>query len=299
MALIICPECGQNVSSLAKACPHCGCKFIVCPECGNAHVLSADCCSECGYDFKKAVNQQVHSEKDNADMDKFKQRIDKNRTSLKTVKILYISILVLSVIALLLPVLIILIWSPQGNSYDLNQFKEMCNVITGLTVIGMVFLIVAASLKREGEGVIQIIFGIWLNKNNYDMVPYIKKPDGNNEFKQYLNSKDFNTVSSTAYISKIPRAGALLIVKSIIVVILMVISCIFFGQAMSILCNYAFMLKNYSNMNIIQIKDALVPFIVGAVIIVIANIFELIFNKVFQRKKESWFRDLDSKPDCE
>lgn len=28
MALINCPECGREVSSLAPACPHCGCPFI-------------------------------------------------------------------------------------------------------------------------------------------------------------------------------------------------------------------------------------------------------------------------------
>ena len=37
MALIKCSECGKEVSSSAKTCPHCGIKinFKKCPECGK------------------------------------------------------------------------------------------------------------------------------------------------------------------------------------------------------------------------------------------------------------------------
>ena len=36
MALIKCVECGKEVSSSAKVCPHCGIKLNLssCPECG-------------------------------------------------------------------------------------------------------------------------------------------------------------------------------------------------------------------------------------------------------------------------
>ena len=32
MALINCPECNKEISSLAKACPHCGCPIYTEPE---------------------------------------------------------------------------------------------------------------------------------------------------------------------------------------------------------------------------------------------------------------------------
>lgn len=40
MALIKCPECKREVSSTAKACPHCGAPIdtaIRCPKCGSAN----------------------------------------------------------------------------------------------------------------------------------------------------------------------------------------------------------------------------------------------------------------------
>ena len=39
MALIKCPECGKDVSSIAKACPNCGAPIdtaIRCPKCGSS-----------------------------------------------------------------------------------------------------------------------------------------------------------------------------------------------------------------------------------------------------------------------
>lgn len=51
MALIICPECGNQVSSNAKQCVHCGCKFTACPECGNVSVGKLNVCDKCGYGF--------------------------------------------------------------------------------------------------------------------------------------------------------------------------------------------------------------------------------------------------------
>lgn len=41
MAMIKCPECGQEVSSMAKNCPKCGCPIdtqVRCPKCGSTDV---------------------------------------------------------------------------------------------------------------------------------------------------------------------------------------------------------------------------------------------------------------------
>ena len=64
MSLIVCPECGNEVSDKAKACPNCGYpipqseiveeKMVkTCPECGA--IVDEDCeaCSECGFPMRK------------------------------------------------------------------------------------------------------------------------------------------------------------------------------------------------------------------------------------------------------
>lgn len=64
MALIICPECGKEISDKAISCPHCGCpasefyceeskekvlcEFESCPYCGEELFLDDGYCSKCG-----------------------------------------------------------------------------------------------------------------------------------------------------------------------------------------------------------------------------------------------------------
>ena len=55
MALIKCSECGQEISSSAKTCPHCGIKISLqtCPECGAKLNGDEINCPECGYPVGK------------------------------------------------------------------------------------------------------------------------------------------------------------------------------------------------------------------------------------------------------
>lgn len=62
MALIKCNECGKEISSSAKTCPHCGIKINLssCPECGKKLKGDETTCPECGYPVgKKTANNIV------------------------------------------------------------------------------------------------------------------------------------------------------------------------------------------------------------------------------------------------
>lgn len=69
MSLIICPECGKEISDKATSCVHCGATVIKqhsitkkCGECGEDNPFDAKLCSKCGCPFednepkKKVVN---------------------------------------------------------------------------------------------------------------------------------------------------------------------------------------------------------------------------------------------------
>ena len=43
MALITCPECGQQISEHSDHCIHCGCKITVCHTCGKVFAGSGEC----------------------------------------------------------------------------------------------------------------------------------------------------------------------------------------------------------------------------------------------------------------
>ncbi len=53
MALINCPECNQQVSASAQACPHCGNRDLgrACPDCGRQVATGTAVCPQCGYPF--------------------------------------------------------------------------------------------------------------------------------------------------------------------------------------------------------------------------------------------------------
>ena len=55
MALIKCSECGGDISSSAKTCPHCGIKISLskCPECGKKLKGDESNCPDCGYPVGK------------------------------------------------------------------------------------------------------------------------------------------------------------------------------------------------------------------------------------------------------
>ncbi len=70
MAMIKCPECGQEISDKAKKCVHCGKILIndtpvtrVCIECGEENPIDATECIHCGCPFEKEEITEEHDEK--------------------------------------------------------------------------------------------------------------------------------------------------------------------------------------------------------------------------------------------
>lgn len=64
MALIKCKECGEQISSTAKACPHCGFQNVIvtCPECGKKVKPTDSTCPSCGYPLHKKTASNIITE---------------------------------------------------------------------------------------------------------------------------------------------------------------------------------------------------------------------------------------------
>lgn len=54
MAIVKCPECGNEISTNATKCVHCGSLFTVCPDCNAVLAGSSEICPVCGCLLKKA-----------------------------------------------------------------------------------------------------------------------------------------------------------------------------------------------------------------------------------------------------
>ena len=72
MALIKCPECAQQVSDQAHACPHCGFgvadSLIQCPECEHRVSRASDDCPNCGFLLVGGDSPAVRDEAPESDL---------------------------------------------------------------------------------------------------------------------------------------------------------------------------------------------------------------------------------------
>lgn len=81
MALIKCKECGNEISSSAKTCPHCGVKIslLKCPECGKKLNGDETNCPDCGYPINKKTTSNIITE----NLDKLTGAQSKNYVTFK------------------------------------------------------------------------------------------------------------------------------------------------------------------------------------------------------------------------
>ena len=62
MAIMKCPDCGQDISDQAPKCVYCGQKItrkVLCPECKEQIKEGLKQCPKCGYNFPKTVNKKT------------------------------------------------------------------------------------------------------------------------------------------------------------------------------------------------------------------------------------------------
>lgn len=70
MAMIKCPECGNEMSDRAKVCPKCGAEndIVFCPECDKQLSRKATSCPHCGYVLQGNNNVVVDDRGENYGM---------------------------------------------------------------------------------------------------------------------------------------------------------------------------------------------------------------------------------------
>lgn len=102
MAIIQCPECGQEISDKAKKCIHCGKILIeekiptkICSECGKEVPINEEECPYCGCPFEETVNEDITLAEKTEPVEKSKKKSKKI--------IILIAALVVIVLAVLIP----------------------------------------------------------------------------------------------------------------------------------------------------------------------------------------------------
>lgn len=186
MALIKCPECGGSVSSNAKQCIHCGCKFTACPECGNVSVGEISVCPVCGYEIKKtASTPQFIKDADtgseqykNDILGKWQKSSLADNTILKLLKAVKIASHVLAVILLAVAVVLFMLWKDSSvweRLAGLNKLKTSLNCLIAFSCIFEIFDMV---IEYGKNSFIKLRCCSWINSRpNFDAIAYLMEYD--------------------------------------------------------------------------------------------------------------------------
>lgn len=120
MAMVKCPECGQEISDKAKRCIHCGKVFAedkpqtkLCADCGKENPIDAIECIHCGCPFEDGLEKKNSSE--------MEQELDTQNSKPKSKKNkIIIGIIILAVIFIGIACVALL---SQNNSLSINEIN--------------------------------------------------------------------------------------------------------------------------------------------------------------------------------
>ncbi len=127
MALLNCPECGKEISSNAKTCPHCGCEVTVCPDCNAVFAQKPEVCPSCGHVFNNVIHNVEQSVQD-----EFKYYIKGKLTFLKIMRSIQIILAVLNAVAFAAIIIVLSTLSkddPIEYLYALHNAQQTAHVL--------------------------------------------------------------------------------------------------------------------------------------------------------------------------
>ncbi len=235
MAMIKCPECGQEISDQATTCPHCGVKIFVCPECGHIN-LGNGSCKLCGYVLPEEKATSPDSNKDESKKNLF-ERWNESVPEEKTKKIIFG---VLSACLMVIPLIYGLVWVFQSfdnylnitpekylramASYasDVARLDTLFYMLVFMYIISIVMNVLVAFFRDFN-------FGKWIRSNRIDISQAInsaisrsaakkeKKDDDeefslNREIREAKEEKNIERMDSACFIATNPNKAYLLAV---------------------------------------------------------------------------------------
>lgn len=148
MALMKCPECGNEVSDKAAVCPNCGVaiaptisseheiKIEICPECGSEIDFATKICKNCGYNPVKVAKEKSRKKK----------------------KMITIVLCIVVVIAIIVGV-VTLKSAYKETSYVVEACKELSNDENGLPNIKAIY---TSDEVDDGDSTIDYVYRVYI-----------------------------------------------------------------------------------------------------------------------------------------
>lgn len=179
MALINCPECGNQISSNARHCIHCGCTFSVCHECNNVSVGDVSYCPQCGYVFKKEniINTTVTEENSQIGEDIFKSWLKSSpvdSTIMRALKIIKFVLYFIPVIFLAVLVTSFTSWQNADELEKLLTFTKTTKTLKSMLALACIFGIFDSLCEPTINAFIKLRCSNWIKKSKIDGVGYLR-----------------------------------------------------------------------------------------------------------------------------
>lgn len=171
MEKLICPECGNAVSSDATVCKHCGCKITVCPDCGAVYKDGQVRCTECGH----VLSEETLAANIREDAKKIETRIDADKKRDKTIFRISKALEVFGTILLFAPFIIFYLWIKKEDADCLATMGTTNRLCKALFCIGIIMTILSDSIMdmlKDLIGTVKLCG--WVKEIKFDYREYIR-----------------------------------------------------------------------------------------------------------------------------
>lgn len=295
MALIKCPECGEQVSSNTNQCVHCGCRYSLCPECGGVFVGDVDRCPTCGYQISTKKSFAKPNTKNGNGNSSFGTDVvaaweSRSGTDKVVVKAIKWANIVLSVLVLafaIIAYLIIEFWDTKTLDGILSG-KEIYGQAHGLINATCVVFALAFIVGYFGEMYLQVFCGMWLRKKEIDISSYVKKASGQVEMSELPQDWDFGNLSSAAYLAAVPNDKNIKIVKCILCCLVSIVAAVCCGTFLTQNADELLRTKIYGG----DFNFKFVALIPTAIFIGLNYLISFICNGIFEKRKAVWIENI-------
>lgn len=304
MALIKCPECGREMSTNAKACPHCGSEITICPDCEKIYAGKVEVCINCGCDMRKLESGKaeadlfdfMNSGEDTLKCDdekKLYEKIERYEYSFKLIHYIYIGFYLLTALIYFLAIH----FSFRKDDILLNFINAYSNT-NWVLIIASVMYIISATFNFIWVFIYFFCCANWLTEEKIDGMQYVRK-DLNYIFTKDKKGKFYAILRDTSlivfygvYFKEMKSAKRTIFIGLALKVLFSIVAAIIFY--VSIQQNIQIALKGMLLDNY-EIKDLnFVLIIVSLVVWVLNGLFTLLYLDRFRNKAFKWARNLNN-----
>ncbi len=291
MALVKCPECGNDISTNAKTCPHCGTAIRICPECGAVYAGMQQTCTNCGYVFDKTTAQPLDGDNAPSELieNQWLARATADKKIATALKYVGKALNALDTIIIILIGLLFILWA---NKEPANRVFDANSTLTNIKICvacGCIVYIIDAVRNYAGEKIMQIRFSNWLAVNNIDVKEYLRLHC--NDLADEKEQENFSLITYGEYLKGNQTEKNYFYITLIIKIIIVVTAAILAGTCITenikIAMDFIYWEQSmdYSKLNYVLIAFA-------AVAMLASFIVDIIMSSVQDKRMGTWFEEV-------